>query len=537
MNDSPPSGPLTRLPEWLELSAHRAATGELDLASLFLEESGRAERLRVEHEDLLLDYSKNLVTDQTLALLFQLARAPQVPEQIEALFAGARLNVSEDRSAFHVALRAPAGRESTIEGEDVGERVHGVLARMEKFCLDVRSGRWKGHTGQRIRRVVNIGIGGSGLGPKMACRALRPYADPDLEVDFLANLDGDDFATRVEALDPAETLFVVCSKSFTTEETLANARAARGWLVGALGDESAVARHFVAASSDAGAAGRFGIDPANCFEFWDWVGGRYSLASSAGLGLMLSVGPEAFRDLLGGMHAMDEHFRRAPLEANMPVVLGLLGIWYSGFLDAETHCVAPYSEGLGDFPAYLQQLEMESNGKGVGVLGAPLDHHTAPIVWGQTGTPGEHAFFQLLHQGTRRVPCDFIAFARAHHRVAEHHDRLIAHCFAQSEALAFGSPGESHRACPGNRPSNTLLAPLLTPRILGQLVALYEHKVLVQATVWGINAFDQWGVQLGKALAQRIFTEFETGTGPSPDHDGSTQSLMRRYLEVRGTKD
>lgn len=537
MDVSPPSGPLTRLPEWLELSAHRAAMGELDLASLFLEDSGRAARLRVEHEDLLLDYSKNLVTDQTLALLTQVARATGLPECIEALFAGARLNVSEDRPAFHVALRAPAGSESKIEGEDVGERVQGVLARMEKFCLEVRSGRWTGHTGKRIRHVVNIGIGGSDLGPRMACRALRPYANPDLHVDFLANLDGDDFATRVEALDPAETLFVVCSKTFATEETLANAQAARDWLIGALGDEAAVARHFVAASADAEAAGRFGIDPAHCFEFWDWVGGRFSLASSAGLSLMLSVGPEAFREVLAGMHAMDAHFRRAPLEANMPVLLGLLGVWYGGFLDAETHCVAPYSEALTEFPAYLQQLEMESNGKGVGITGAPLDHHTAPIVWGQTGTPSQHAFFQLLHQGTRRVPCDFIAFARAHHRVAEHHDRLMAHCFAQSEALAFGCPGEPHRACPGNRPSNTLLAPLLTPRVLGQLVALYEHKVFVQATVWGINAFDQWGVELGKDLARRIFAEIETGTGPGPDHDGSTRALIRRYLDARQAGD
>ena len=543
MDLSLPTVHLTRLPEWLALAGHRSANPEPNLGRLFAEDSQRAQRLCVEHQELLLDYSKNLVTDETLALLMELARARGLPGQIEKLFAGARVNSSEDRAAFHVALRAPGGSVSEIEGNDVGPQVQAVLARMADFSEGVRSGQWKGQTGKRIRHVVNIGIGGSDLGPRMALRALRPYASADLRVDFLSNLDGADFAARVEHLDPAETLFVVCSKTFNTEETLANARVARDWLVGALGEEAAVARHFVAATANVEAAVQFGIEPARCFEFWDWVGGRYSLASSVGLSLMLGVGPEAFRAMLGGMHAMDNHFRRAPLEANMPVLLGLLGVWYTGFLEAETHCIAPYSQDLAEFPAYLQQLEMESNGKGVGAGGGDLEHHTAPIVWGQSGTRGQHAFFQLLHQGTRRVPVDFIGFARSHNPVADHHDRLMAHCFAQSEALAFGHADEPHRACPGNRPSNTLLAPLLTPGVLGQLVALYEHKVFVQATLWGVNPFDQWGVELGKKNARQIFSEIEAGSAhpdpspPDPSHDGSTRALIQRYLAQRGGGD
>jgi glucose-6-phosphate isomerase len=528
-----PPGDLTRLPEWLALAGHRSANPEPNLARLFAEDSQRAQRLSVEHEELLLDYSKNLVTDETLALLTGLARARGLPGQIEKLFAGARVNSSENRAAFHVALRAPRGSVSEIEGNDVGPQVQAVLARMADFSERVRSGEWKGQTGKRIRHVVNIGIGGSDLGPRMALRALRPYASADLRVDFLANLDGADFAARVEHLDPAETLFVVCSKTFNTEETLANARLARDWLVAALGEETAVARHFAAATANVEAAAHFGIDPALCFEFWDWVGGRYSLASSVGLCLMLAVGPEAFRAMLAGMHAMDSHFRRAPLEANMPVLLGLLVVWYTGFLAAETHCIAPYSQDLAEGPAYLPQWEMERTGTGVGAGGGELEHHTAPIVWGQSGTRGQHAFFQLLHQGTRRVPVDFIGFARSHNPVADHHDRLMAHCFAQSEALAFGHADEPHRACPGNRPSNTLLAPLLTPGVLGQLVALYEHKVFVQATLWGVNPFDQWGVELGKKNARQIFSEIEAGSAVSPNHDGSTRALIQRYLAER----
>ena len=539
MDVSPQSGDLTRLPQWLELARHRDALAETEttLASLFAGDSDRTNRLSVEHEDLLLDYSKNRVSDETLALLVDLARARDLPGRIEALFTGGRVNPSENRSALHTALRAPADSVVEIGGKDVVGEVHAVLGRMSAFCEAVRSGAWLGHSGKRIRHVVNIGIGGSDLGPRMACRALAAYAHPDLDVAFLANIDGADFAARVEGLDPGETLFIVCSKTFGTEETLANAHAARDWLVAGLGDEAAVARHFVAASANVDAALRFGIDPAGCFEFWDWVGGRFSLASSVGLSLMLAVGPEHFSAMLEGMRSLDAHFRSAPLEANMPVLLGLLGVWYSGFHGAASHCIAPYSEALGDFPAFLQQLEMESNGKRVSEDGTTLAFDTAPIVWGQSGTRGQHAFFQLLHQGTRLVPCDFIGFARGHDRVADHQDRLMAHCFAQSEALAFGRGGSPEQTCPGNRPSNTLLAPRLTPRVLGQLVALYEHKVFVQATVWGINAFDQWGVELGKTLAGEIRAEIEAGDVPADGHDASTRALIERYLAQRDAGD
>jgi glucose-6-phosphate isomerase len=507
--------------------------GEPSLAALFADDDERARRLSLEHEGLLLDYSKNLVTGDTLALLTGLADSVDLSGRIRGLFAGERVNSSEDRPALHMALRAPAGVAMEADGVGVSGDVHRVLDRMAEFCNAVRSGAWRGMTGRPIRHVVNLGIGGSDLGPRMAVKALRPYATEDLEVAFLANIDGADFAERVRGLDPAETLFVVCSKTFTTEETLANARAARAWLVESLGDEAAVARHFVAASANGAAAADFGIDPSGCFEFWDWVGGRYSLASSAGLSLMLGVGPEHFREMLAGMHAMDEHFRRAPFEANMPVLLGLLGVWYGGFFDAETHCIAPYSEALADFPAYLQQLEMESNGKRVGASGAPLEHASSPIVWGEPGTRSQHAFFQLLHQGTRLVPCDFIGFARGHQEIADHQDRLMAHCFAQTEALAFGHSGPPERACPGSRPSNTLLARQLTPAVLGQLVALYEHKVFVQATIWGVNPFDQWGVELGKNLARRILSDIQSGCEGETQHDASTRALIRRYLDER----
>ena len=528
------SSDLTQRPEWLALASHRDAGSGGDLATLFAGDDQRAARFSLEHEGLLLDYSKNRVTDESLALLVALARAVDLPERIEALFAGGRVNPSEDRPALHTALRMPQGAALEVDGVEIGRQVHGVLDRLAAFCERVRSGEWTGHSGRRIRHVINIGIGGSDLGPRMATRALGPYTDPNLGVRFLANIDADDFRACVEGLDPAETLFVVCSKTFTTEETLANARAARAWLLEALGDDAAVAKHFVAATANTAAASEFGIDPEQCFEFWDWVGGRYSLASACGLSLMLAAGPENFREMLAGMHAMDVHFRSAPLEANMPVVLGLLGVWYTGFFGADTHCIAPYSEALAELPAYLQQLEMESNGKGVGADGAEIHHATGPIVWGQSGTRGQHAFFQLLHQGPRLVPCDFIGFARGHAPVADHQDRLMAHCFAQSEALAFGHAGPPEKACPGNRPSNTLLAPKLTPRVLGQLLALYEHKVFVQAVVWGVNPFDQWGVELGKNLASRIRGEIESGAAASPGGDGSTRQLIQRYLALRG---
>jgi len=530
---SPGSSSLTDLPAWRSLEGHRADLGTPSLSALFAGDDERAERLSVEQEGLLLDYSKNLVTDETLALLVALAESRGLPERIRSLFAGERINFSEDRPALHVALRAPAGMAMEAGGAAVSGEVHAVLDRMSEFCDQVRSGAWKGSTGKPIRCVVNVGIGGSDLGPRMAARALRPYAADHLEVRFLANIDGEDFAEAVRGLDPAETLFVICSKTFGTEETLANARAAREWLVAALGDERAVARHFVAVSANVAAAEAFGIEASNCFGFWEWVGGRYSLASSAGLSLMLAVGADPFRQMLAGMHTLDEHFRRAPLEANMPVLLGLLGVWYGGFFDAETHCVAPYSEALAEFPAYLQQLEMESNGKGVGEGGAPLAYSTAPIVWGEAGTRGQHAFFQLLHQGTRLVPCDFIGFARGHHEIADHQDRLMAHCFAQTEALAFGQSGPPEKACPGNRPTNTLLARQLTPAVLGQLVALYEHKVFVQATIWGVNPFDQWGVELGKNLAARVLAEIQSGPQGGENLDPSTRALIRRYRDER----
>ena len=537
MDSAKASDDLTALPEWRALAQHRDRLGDLELARLFDQDARRAERLAMEHDDLLLDYSKNLVTEETLGLLAGLARARRIPARIAALFAGEPINASEDRPALHVALRAPRERTLEVAGSDVVSQVHDVLARMASFCEAVRSGAWVGYSGRRIRHVVNLGIGGSDLGPRMACRALAAYTDADLQVHFVANIDADDLGGKLAGLDPAETLFVVCSKTFTTEETLANAHAAREWLLASPADESAVARHFVAASANLEAAGRFGIDPTLCFEFWDWVGGRFSLASSVGLSLMLAIGPERFREMLAGMHSMDEHFRTAPLEANMPVLLGLLGVWYVGFHGVSSECVAPYSEALADFPAFLQQLEMESNGKRVSERGEPLGHETGPVVWGQSGTRGQHAFFQMLHQGTRWVPCDFIGFARGHARVADHQDRLMANLFAQSEALAFGHRGSPEQACPGNRPSNTLLAPLLTPRILGQLLALYEHKVVVQAAVWGINAFDQWGVELGKKLAGRIRQEIEAGSVSEGQHDASTQALIERYLAQRDAGD
>ncbi len=536
---------LTLRTAWRSLEAHHARIGTRHLRDWFAEDPERAERMSVEVGPLWLDYSKNRVDDETLRLLEALAEECGLQARIDAMFAGAHINETEDRPAFHVALRAPLDSRLAIDGKRVAPEVHAVLARMSEFAVRVRDGLWTGHTGRRIRNVINIGIGGSDLGPLMAHEALRPYAHPELRVAYVSNVDGRDLASALAGLDPAETLFIVCSKTFTTQETLANAHAAREWCLSALGDRAAVARHFVAVSTHRAGVEGFGIDPGNMFGFWDWVGGRFSLTSAVGLSLMIAIGPERFREMLAGAHAMDEHFRSAPFRNNMPVVMALLGVWYASFFDWPSHCVVPYSFDLRRFPAHLQQLDMESNGKRVDRLGRIIDHGTAPIVWGEAGTNAQHAFFQLLHQGTRPVPCDFIGFARSHARVGRHQDLLTANCFAQAEALAFGrTSGEvaaegiaerqvPHRTFPGNRPSNMLRAPLLTPDLLGRLVALYEHKVFVQGVIWGINSFDQWGVELGKLLAGRILAEIESGAGIESAHDASTTRLIGRYLDER----
>jgi glucose-6-phosphate isomerase len=517
----------TELPAWSRLAEHRNEIARTHLRTLFADDPDRGDRMLLEAAGLRLDYSKHLVTDATLERLCALADESGLRERIDALFAGARVNESEDRAALHPALRAPEGASFSVDGANVVPGVHAVLERMAEFAGQVRGGVWTGATGARVRHVVHIGIGGSDLGPAMATEALRSYAHPDLDVRFVSNLDGADLALALEGLDPAETLFVVCSKTFTTLETLTNARSARAWCVAALGDD-AVSRHFVAEIE------AFGIDPRNAFEFWDWVGGRFSLDSAIGLSLMLSIGPERFAEMLAGFRAMDEHFTSAPWRENMPVLMGLLGIWYTNFLGAETHAVLPYDRSLARFPAFLQQLEMESNGKSVDREGRPVDHATAPVVWGEPGTDGQHAFFQLLHQGTRLIPCDFIGFARSRHPLGDHHDLLMANLFAQSEALAFGRVEDEgpHRRFPGNRPNSTLLAEELTPMLLGSLVALYEHKVLVQGAIWGINSFDQWGVELGKALAKRIVPELSDPNAPL-DHDSSTSAQIRWYRRHR----
>jgi glucose-6-phosphate isomerase len=494
---------------------------------------------------LHLDYAKNLVTDETLRLLLELAESVGLRARIDAMFRGERINTTENRAVLHVALRAPRDVSIWVDGKDVVPEVHAVLDRMAAFAERVRSGDWKGHTGRRVRNVVNLGIGGSDLGPAMACEALAHYTDRNLSFRFVSNIDGTDFAEATRDLDPAETLFVICSKTFTTLETLTNARTARQWCLDALGDEAAVERHFVAVSTNAEQVAGFGIDTANMFGFWDWVGGRYSMDSAIGLSLMLAIGPERFREMLAGFRAMDEHFLTAPLARNMPVILGLLGVWYGDFLGAESHAVLPYDQHLRRFPAYLQQLDMESNGKGVDLEGRPVDYETGPIVWGEPGTDGQHAFFQLIHQGTKLVPCDLIGFCRSLNPLGEHHDLLMANFFAQTEALAFGKTAEEaaaegvpeplvpHRSFPGNRPSNTILAETLTPETLGKLVGLYEHRVFVQGTVWNLNSFDQWGVELGKALAQRIGAELVSEEEPQLAHDGSTNALIRRYRRLR----
>ncbi len=536
---------LQELDEWKELAAHRDRIGDRHLREWFGGEPDRAERMRVEQGGLLLDYAKNRIDDAGLRGLVELARAVGLPERIEAMATGERINVTESRAVLHTALRAPAGAKIEVDGVDVVAPVHAVLERMSAFARSVREGGWTGHGGRRIRHVVNLGIGGSDLGPRMAHRALLPYTHPELDVRYVSNVDGRDLEAALAGLDASETLFIVCSKTFTTQETLANAHFARDWCVSALGAPAAVEKHFVAVSTNVEAVTGFGIDPENMFGFWDWVGGRYSLTSAVGLSLMVAIGPERFRELLAGAHAMDRHLREAPLERNMPVLMGLLGVWYASFFGWSSHCVVPYAEDLRLFPAYLQQLDMESNGKRVDAGGRPLGYQSGPVVWGDAGTNGQHAFFQLLHQGTRPVPCDFIGFSRSHAEVGRHHDLLMANCLAQSEALAFGRTAEEvaaagvdealtpHRTFPGNRPSNTLLAPLLTPEALGQLIALYEHRVFVQGVVWGVNSFDQWGVELGKVLARKLLGEIEAGASDAGDHDASTESLLRRYLAER----
>ena len=538
--------PTTELPAWKALEAHFPKLRELHLRTLFRDDPARGERMTAEAGGLFLDYSKNRVTDETLRLLVRLAEESGLAARIDAMFRGEKLNVTEGRAVLHVALRAPRGATISVDGENVVPGVHAVLDRMAAFAERVRGGDWVGHTGRRIRNVVNIGIGGSDLGPVMAYEALRRYSERSLVFRFVSNVDGTDFAEAVRDLDPAETLFIVSSKTFTTLETMTNARTAREWLLAGLGgDEKAVARHFVAVSTNATEVAKFGIDTAAMFGFWDWVGGRYSMDSAIGLSTMLAIGPGRFRELLDGFHAMDEHFRSAPFERNLPVLMGLLTVWYSDFFGAQTTAVLPYDQYLKRFPAYLQQLVMESNGKSVTLHGDRVTCDTGPVFWGEPGTNGQHSFYQLIHQGTRLIPCDFIAFARTLNPLGRHHDVLLANVLAQAEALAFGKTAEEvraegtpdwlvpHRVFEGNRPSNVLLADRLTPGILGQLVALYEHAVFTQGAIWQINPFDQWGVELGKVLAQRIVPELERGEEPALAHDSSTNNLIRRCRRLR----
>ena len=540
-----PAPSLTDRPQWRSLQQHAGEIGDRHLRELFAEEPSRGEAFTAEAAGLYLDYSKQRITGATLGLLRELAGACGLPERIEAMFRGDRINVTEQRAVLHVALRAPAGERILVEGRNVVAEVHAVLDRMTAFAERVRSGAWTGHTGKRIRNVVNIGIGGSDLGPVMAYEALRHYSQRDLVVRFVSNIDGTDFVEAVRDLEPAETLFVMCSKTFTTLETLTNARAAREWVLGALGDEKAVAKHFVAVSTNAAEVARFGIDPDQMFGFWDWVGGRYSMDSAIGLSTVLAIGSSNFRAMLAGFNAMDVHFRSAPLDQNLPALLGLLAIWNSNFLGAPTVAVLPYEQYFKRFPAYLQQLTMESNGKHVTLDGARVDYSTGPIYWGEPGTNGQHSFYQLIHQGTHLIPCDFIGFCQPLNPLGEQHDLLMANLFAQSEALAFGKtaaqvesdgtppPLVPHRTFEGNRPSNTILAQRLTPQSLGALVALYEHSVFVQGVTLSIDSFDQWGVELGKALAKRTAAEL-VGTNPTDlNHDSSTNALIRRYRRLR----
>jgi glucose-6-phosphate isomerase len=534
--------PLTERPAWNALAAHYDSVARLHLRKLFSDDPKRGERMTVEGAGLYLDYSKNRITDETLSLLVQLADECELRGRIDALFRGDKINVTENRAVLHMALRAPRGASIIVDGQNVVPQVHAVLDKMADFSNRVRSGEWQGHTGKRIRNVINIGIGGSDLGPVMAYEALKYYSERAMAFRFVSNVDGTDFAEAVQDLDPAETLFIVSSKTFTTLETMTNAQTARDWSVGHFGsDEKSVAKHFVAVSTNSAEVAKFGIDTANMFGFWDWVGGRYSMDSAIGLSTMIGIGPDNFRSMLGGFHQMDEHFRTAPFERNLPVLIGLLALWYSDFFGAQTVAVLPYDQYLKRFPAYLQQLTMESNGKHIQLDGSRANYDTGAIYWGEPGTNGQHSFYQLIHQGTRLIPCDFIAFHRTLNPLGRHHDMLLANVFAQTEALAFGKTAEEvkaegtpdwlvpHRVFEGNRPSNTILAERLTPETLGKLVALYEHSVFTQGVIWNIDSFDQWGVELGKVLAQRIIPELESKEEPVLSHDSSTNNLIRRY--------
>jgi glucose-6-phosphate isomerase len=548
------TAPLRARPAFNALTTHRMELGETHLRDLFADDPSRGQRLTAEAAGIFLDYSKNRVTDETLALLRDLADQSDLRGRIEAMFTGEKINVTENRAVLHVALRAPRTQRIIVDGVDVVPGVHEVLGRMASFAKRVRSGDWLGHTGKRIRNIVNVGIGGSDLGPVMAYQALKHYSDRNLTFRFVSNVDGTDFAEATRGLDPAETLFIISSKTFTTLETMTNANTARAWTLAALKDESSIAKHFVAVSTNSDGVATFGIDVLNMFGFWDWVGGRYSMDSAIGLSTMLAVGPEGFEQMLAGFHEMDEHFRTTPFESNLPVILGLLGVWYTDFFGAQTQAVLPYDQYLSRFPAYLQQLTMESNGKHVTLSGEHVDYATGPVYWGEPGTNGQHSFYQLIHQGTELIPCDFIGFAHSLNSLtanktfagATHHDLLTANVFAQSEALAFGKTPEQvkaegtpdwlvpHRVFEGNRPSNTLLAQRLTPRVLGALIALYEHSVFVQGTIWSVNSFDQWGVELGKVLALKVAGELTATEEPALAHDSSTNNLINWYRNHKG---
>jgi glucose-6-phosphate isomerase len=540
------SEPLTQHKAWMGLQNHHTKVKELHLRQLFAEDPKRGERMTAEAAGLFLDYSKNRITDETLKLLIQLAEESGLRDRIEAMFRGDKINITENRAVLHVALRAPKGTSIVVDGQNVVPEVHAVLDKMADFSNRVRGGAWTGHTGKRIRNIINVGIGGSDLGPVMAYEALKHYSDRALTFRFVSNIDDTDFAEAVNGLNPSETLFIVSSKTFTTLETMTNAHTARAWsLAGLDGDEKSVAKHFVAVSTNAPEVAKFGIDTANMFGFWDWVGGRYSMDSAIGLSTMLAIGAENFHAMLDGFHEMDEHFRTTPFEQNLPVLMGLLGLWYNDFFGAQTVAVFPYEQYLKRFPAYLQQLTMESNGKHVTLNGITVGYETGPIYWGEPGTNGQHSFYQLIHQGTRLIPCDFIAFGKSLNPIGRHHDMLLANVCAQTEALAFGKTLEQvkaegtpdwlvpHRVFEGNRPSNTILAERLTPAMLGKLVALYEHCVFTQGTIWHIDSFDQWGVELGKVLAQRIIPEIESKAEPMLGHDTSTNNVIRRYRKLK----
>jgi glucose-6-phosphate isomerase len=538
----------TDAPSWHALQAHHDKIKEVQLRQLFADDPGRGQRWVAEGAGLYLDYSKNRITDETIRLLLQLAKERGVADRRDAMFRGEKINITENRAVLHVALRAPKGTQIKVDGVDVVPDVHAVLDKMAAFSNRVRSGEWKGHTGKAIRNVINVGIGGSYLGPEMAYDALRTFTDRTMKFRFVANVDGAAFAEATHDLDPAETLFVLSSKTFTTLETMTNAATARHWIVDALKSDAAVAKHFVAVSTNAEGVAKFGIDTANMFGFWDWVGGRYSMDSAIGLSTMIAIGPKGFEDLLGGFRDMDEHFRTAPPEKNLPLLMGLLTVWYNNFFGAQTIGIMPYSDNLKRFPAYLQQLQMESNGKHVDLDRQPVSYQTGPIIWGEPGTDGQHSFYQLIHQGTKLIPCDLIGFCQPLSDFKDHHDYLMANLFAQAEALAFGKTAEEvkaervpdfqipFRVFEGNRPTNLILVEKLTPRAVGSLVALYEHSVFTQGAVWNIDSFDQWGVELGKVLAQRIIPELQSSTEPQLKHDGSTNTLIGRYRRLRGGK-